>query len=110
VPGAGARDRAARCTPDRATAACSTGHLARAAAASAGDRGGGGEARALLSTAPMATEREGIVADEAGVVFVEYVVLVALVGIVVAVAIVLIGLPMLAQYQHMQAVLTSPVV
>jgi hypothetical protein len=48
--------------------------------------------------------------DRRGVVFADYLMLVALVGIVVATAIVVIGLPMLAQYQHMQAVLTSPVV
>ncbi len=48
--------------------------------------------------------------DQRGVLHVEYLVLVALVGIVVATAIVLIGLPMLGQYHHLQAVLTSPVV
>lgn len=55
-------------------------------------------------------DRESLVAHQRGVVFVEYLVLVALVGIVVATGIVLIGLPMLAHYQHMQAVLASPVV
>jgi Flp pilus assembly pilin Flp len=52
-----------------------------------------------------------LTADEAGgATFVEYLVLVAFVGIVVAVAIVSLGLPMLEHYRFMQAVLTSPVV
>ena len=52
----------------------------------------------------------GLGTDQRGVIYAEYLILVALVGIVVAIAIAFIGLPMLAQYQHMQAVLTSPVV
>ena len=42
-------------------------------------------------------------------VFADYLMLVALVGIVVATVIVVIGIPMYEHYQYMQAVLTSPV-
>ena len=54
-------------------------------------------------------ERRPLAGDEGGVAYVEYIVLVMLVGVLVAAAILAVGLPLLEHFRMTQSVLGAPI-